>query len=127
MLSPRTNGSGRLIMGPAASSFSADVPGDAVDFPQDSYAYGIVLEEHYLSDTTGTVESYGTPVVSALVLRERLGSKFRLEHQFTILAGNRIARRDGVREARSADRAAHAPHPAGLRAGDNGAAAPCTK
>ena len=113
----RTNGSGRLIMGQRlALPRALTSPGDAVDFPQDSYAYGIVLEEHYLTDTTGTVESYGTPVVSALVLRERLHPKFRLEHQFTILAGNRIARRDGVREARSADqllthltRAASAP------------------
>lgn len=78
-------------------------PGDAVDFPADSYAYGIVLEERYLTDPTGAVPSVGTPVVSALVLRERLHPKFRLEFQFTTVAGNRLARRDGVREVRSAD------------------------
>ncbi len=78
-------------------------PGAMVEFPANTFAYGILLKESYVTDTTGTGEVLGTPIVGALVLRERLHPKLRLEFSFLTLAGNRLARRDGTPERRNAD------------------------
>jgi hypothetical protein len=78
-------------------------PGLAVEFPASSFAHGILLREEYLTDQSGHADAVGTPVVAALVLKERLHPKLRLQFDFTVLGGNRIARRDGVREQRNAD------------------------
>jgi len=86
-------------------TFPQDVtaPGQQLDFPADSFAYGIVLREEYLTDQSGTFDAYGTPVVSALVLRERLHPKLRLQYDLQALSGHRIARRDGAPERKTAD------------------------
>lgn len=78
-------------------------PGQQVEFPANSFATGILLREDYLTDPSGAVDAVGTPVVAALVLRERLHPRLRLQFDFTVLGGNRIARRDGVREPLTAD------------------------
>jgi hypothetical protein len=78
-------------------------PGQQLDFPADSFAYGIVLREEYGTDQSGAFDAYGTPVVSALVLRERLHPKLRLQWDLRPIAGNRVARRDGVPERKTAD------------------------
>ena len=62
-----------------------------------------MLREEYLTDQSGVFDAYGTPVVSALVLRERLHPKLRLQYDLQALSGNRIARRDGAPERKTAD------------------------
>ena len=86
-------------------AFPQDVtqPGQQLDFPADTFAYGIVLREEYLTDQSGAFDAAGTPVVSALVLRERLHPKLRLQYDLHAIAGNRVARRDGVPERKTAD------------------------
>lgn len=88
--------------------------GARVLFPLDTSGRVIDVRERYLAQrpaadggTGGTptwaaFDALPTPVVATLTLREQLRPAFRFEYAFTVLAHDKVARRDGASDRKTA-------------------------
>jgi hypothetical protein len=82
--------------------------GGRVMFPDDTTGRTIDVREHYRAvappagdPDLGAYTALATPVVATLTLREQLRPAFRLEYAMTILAHDRVARRDGASDRKT--------------------------
>jgi len=83
--------------------------GGRVLFPDDTTGRTIDVREHYRATApppgaplSTAYDALATPVVATLTLREQLRPAFRMEYAFTVLAGDRVARRDGASDRKTA-------------------------
>ena len=83
--------------------------GGAVLFPGDSTGRVLDVRERYRTARPATAgpeqedfDRIPTPVVATLTLREQLRPAFRFEYAFRVVAGDRVARRDGASDRKTA-------------------------
>jgi hypothetical protein len=104
LFEPLTQAGGRRVFPDDTHGRTLDVRETYHAFspPADPPAGRADLSREQLASLGSNFQALATPVVATLTLREQLRPAFRLEYAFTVLAHDRVSRRDGASDRKTA-------------------------